>query len=61
MVALARQATASRVRIDQAALGQPLPYPDGAFDLVVCALAIHYARAAGSFTPTSATLSPRGL
>src|SRR5258708_27419748 len=43
MVRLARQRTAGRVRIDQAALGEPLPYPDGAFDLIVCALAIHYA------------------
>ena len=31
------------MQIDQAALGEPLPYADGAFDLVVCALAIHYA------------------
>ena len=43
MVALARQQTAGRVRIDQAVLGDPLPYPDNAFDLIVCALAIHYA------------------
>lgn len=43
MVDLARQQTAGRVRIEQAALGKLLPYPDGAFDLVVCALAIHYA------------------
>jgi SAM-dependent methyltransferase len=28
MVSLARQQTAGRVRIDQAALGEPLPYPD---------------------------------
>jgi hypothetical protein len=31
------------VQVDQAALGEPLPYLDRAFDLVVCALAIHYA------------------
>ena len=31
-VSLARQRTAGRVRIDQAVLGEPLPYPDGAFD-----------------------------
>jgi ubiquinone/menaquinone biosynthesis C-methylase UbiE len=43
MVSLARKRTAGRVRIEQAALGEPLPYPDGAFDLIVCALAIHYA------------------
>jgi SAM-dependent methyltransferase len=33
MVRLARQRTAGRVQIDQAALGKPLPYADGAFDL----------------------------
>lgn len=43
MMALARQQVPGRVRIDQAALGQRLPYRDGTFDLVVCALAIHYA------------------
>jgi SAM-dependent methyltransferase len=43
MVSLARQRTAGRVRIEQAALGEPLPYPDGAFDVIACALAIHYA------------------
>jgi SAM-dependent methyltransferase len=43
MVGLARQRTAGQVRIDQAVLGEPLPYADGAFDLIVCALAIHYA------------------
>lgn len=43
MVNLARRQTAGRVRIDQAVLGEPLPYPDGVFDLIVCALGIHYA------------------
>jgi len=42
MVALARQLTANQVPGQQAVLGEPLPYPDGAFDLIVCALAIHY-------------------
>jgi SAM-dependent methyltransferase len=36
MVNLARRQTAGQVRIDQAALGEPLPYPDSAFDLIVC-------------------------
>lgn len=40
---LAGHRTADRVRTDQAAFGEPLPYPDGAFDLIVCALANHYA------------------
>jgi SAM-dependent methyltransferase len=43
MVDLARARMADRARIDLAVLGQPLPYPDGAFDMIVCALAIHYA------------------
>lgn len=42
MVALATQQVPAGVRIDRAVLGEPLPYRDGVFDLVVCALAIHY-------------------
>lgn len=61
MVALARQQMAGRVRIDQAALGQHLPYSDGAFDLVVCALAIHYASdRAASFAEFFRVLRPGG-
>lgn len=44
MVDLARQRVAGRARIDRAGLDQTLPYPDAAFDVVVCALAIHYVR-----------------
>jgi SAM-dependent methyltransferase len=43
MVALARTQVAGRARVDRAFLGEPLPYPGGAFDRIVCALAIHYA------------------
>ena len=61
MVHLARQATASQVRIDHATLGQPLPYRDGAFDLVVCALAIHYANdRAAAFAEFCRVLRPGG-
>jgi SAM-dependent methyltransferase len=61
MVDLARQRSAGRVRIDQAALGEPLPYPDGAFDLIVCALAIHYARdRAAAFAEFCRVLRPGG-
>jgi SAM-dependent methyltransferase len=61
MVGLARQRTAGRVRIDQAALGEPLPYPDGVFDLIVCALAIHYARdRAAAFAEFCRVLRPGG-
>ena len=50
-----------RVRIDQAALGQRLPYRDGTFDLVVCALAIHYAPDRGAaFAEFFRVLRPGG-
>ena len=61
MVSLATQRTAGRVRIDQAALGEPLPYSDGAFDLIVCALAIHYATdRAAAFAEFCRVLRPGG-
>jgi ubiquinone/menaquinone biosynthesis C-methylase UbiE len=43
MVELATTEAGGRAQIDRAVLGEPLPYPDDAFDRVVCALAIHYA------------------
>ena len=43
MVRLAQGQVPERVRLDRVVLGEPLPYPDSAFDLIVCALAIHYA------------------
>jgi SAM-dependent methyltransferase len=61
MVSLARQQAADRVRIDQLVLGEPLPYPDGGFDLIVCALAIHYARdRAAAFAEFWRVLRPGG-
>jgi len=61
MVTLARQLTANQVRIEQAVLGEPLPYPDCAFDLIVCALAIHYARNRAAPSPSSAaSCAPAG-
>ena len=61
MVGLASQQTAGRVRIDQAALGEPLPYPANAFDLIVCALAIHYASDRGAaFAERGRVLRPGG-
>jgi SAM-dependent methyltransferase len=59
MVSLARQRTAGRVRIDQAALGGPSPYSDGAFDLIVCALAIHYASDRGRLRRVLPRPAPR--
>jgi ubiquinone/menaquinone biosynthesis C-methylase UbiE len=61
MVSLARERTPAEVRIDQAALGEPLPYPDDAFDLIVCALAIHYASdRAAAFAEFCRVLRPGG-
>ena len=61
MVALARQLTADQVRVERAVLGEPLPYPDCAFDLVVCALAIHYASdRAAAFAEFCRVLRPGG-
>jgi SAM-dependent methyltransferase len=61
MVSLARQQAAGRARIDQAALGEPLPYPHDSFDLIVCALAIHYASdRAAAFAEFCRVLRPGG-
>ena len=61
MVALAREQTAGRARIDQAVLGKPLPYAAAEFDLVVCALAIHYADdRAAAFAEIFRVLRPGG-
>jgi SAM-dependent methyltransferase len=42
MVDLARTRLGDRARVLQADLGEPLPFPDASFDLVVCALVIHH-------------------
>jgi SAM-dependent methyltransferase len=61
MVGLARGWAPDRVKIDRAVLGEPLPYPDQAFDLIVCALAIHYASdRAAAFTEFWRVLRPAG-
>ena len=61
MVSLARKQTAGQVRIDLATLDKPLPYRDNAFDLVVCALAIHYASdRAAAFAEFYRVLRPGG-
>jgi len=61
MVELARKGTAGRAQIDRAVLGGPLPYPDGTYDLIVCALAIHYADdRAGAFAEFCRILRPGG-
>lgn len=48
MIELARRQTGSQIRIDHAVLGEPLPYGDNVFDIVVCALAIHHAADRGA-------------
>lgn len=42
MVELARHRVGSAVDVRQLTLGEPLPFDDGSFDLIVCALVIHY-------------------
>jgi SAM-dependent methyltransferase len=42
MVELARERLGEATPVHQLQLGEPLPFDDGSFDLVVCALAIHY-------------------
>jgi ubiquinone/menaquinone biosynthesis C-methylase UbiE len=42
MVNLARRRLGDTVEVRQLVLGEPLPFEDASFDLVVCALAIHY-------------------
>jgi SAM-dependent methyltransferase len=61
MVDLARRRVGHRARIDRGRLGEPLPYPDGSFDLAVCALAIHYADdRAAAFAELHRVLAPGG-
>jgi ubiquinone/menaquinone biosynthesis C-methylase UbiE len=43
MVELARRRVAGRAEVFEHTLDEPLPLADASFDLVVCALAIHYA------------------
>ncbi|TLP94404.1 class I SAM-dependent methyltransferase [Nesterenkonia salmonea] len=44
MVALARERLGDDADVDVADLGQPLPYGDHSFDVVVCSLALHYVK-----------------
>jgi SAM-dependent methyltransferase len=61
MVSLARARLGGRAVVDRAVLGAALPYPDYAFDLIVCALAIHYADDRGAaFTEFFRVLRPGG-
>jgi SAM-dependent methyltransferase len=61
MVGLARMRIADQIQVDQAVLGQRLPYANGAFDLIVCALAIHYATdRAAAFAEFCRVLRPGG-
>ena len=61
MVGLARERLAGRAQVDRAVLGTSLPYDDGAFDLAVCALAVHYvADRAAAFRELHRVLRPGG-
>lgn len=61
MVDLARQRVGEAAQIDLALLGEPLPYPDEAFDLAVCALTIHHVQdRATAFAELHRVLLPGG-
>jgi SAM-dependent methyltransferase len=61
MVDLARARVGDRVQVDRAVLGEALPYPDAAFDVVVCALAIgHVDDRAAAFAEFCRVLRPGG-
>ena len=61
MAGLARARLGGRAVVGRAVLGAALPYPDAAFDLIVCALAIHYADDRGAaFAEFFRVLRPGG-
>jgi SAM-dependent methyltransferase len=61
MLSLARDRLGDRAELIEARLGEPLPYPDGRFDVVACALAIHYVRdRAAAFAELRRVLRPGG-
>jgi SAM-dependent methyltransferase len=61
MVELAQRRLGERAELQLARLGEPLPYPDGHFDLAVCALAIHYvADRRAAFAEFFRVLAPGG-
>lgn len=61
MAGLARARLGGRAVVCRAVLGAALPYASGVFDLVVCALAIHYADDRGAaFTEFFRVLRPGG-
>lgn len=47
MIALAREQLGDDIDLRVADLADPLPYPDGEFDLIVISLALHYVRTGG--------------
>ncbi|SDE97386.1 Methyltransferase domain-containing protein [Blastococcus fimeti] len=61
MVELARERVGSRAEFRVARLEEPLPYADGSFDVVLCALAIHYvADRRATFAEMRRVLRPGG-
>lgn len=61
MLELARTRLGDRARVDRFRLGDWLPYPEQSFDVVVCALAIHYADDRGAtFAEFHRMLRPGG-
>ena len=61
MVALAQSRAGGRTGVRHLRLDEPLPFADGSFDLVVCALAIHYVDDRGAaFAEMNRVLRPGG-
>lgn len=61
MVELARERVGNRAEFRLARLEEPLPYADGSFDVVLCALAIHYvADRQATFAEMRRVLRPGG-
>jgi len=58
---IARERLPATTDVRQAVLGEPLPFPDASFDLVICALVIHYvADRAAAFSEFHRVLRPGG-
>jgi SAM-dependent methyltransferase len=61
MVELTRERLGDRLEVHQCELGQPLPFEDDDFDLVLCALAIHYVEdRAAALAELHRVLHPKG-
>ncbi len=61
MLELTRERLGGKLELHKAELGQPLPFEDEEFDLVLCALAIHYVEdRAAALAELHRVLAPKG-